>query len=185
MAKCRADKPLSSVITTSIIFVFHLAFPRGGGSKNVPPLTQKDVNLKRLAKESTGVRETFWNKPPVVCRAGNGGGVNRGPGGAGGPCVGPVQRDTGNGGGIFVGGGGMYGLQSSAHGWSRPFFERIPSKFRANSEFRANSGQIPSNFRANSEQASQTLCFLVILCNESPWLADTLALGVKPTMRGT
>ena len=50
-----------------------------------------------------------------------------------------------------------------------PFSERIPSKFRANSEFRANSGQ----FRANSGQASRTLYFLVILYNESPWLADS------------
>ena len=38
----------------------------------------------------------------------------------------------------------------------------FPSEFRAKSEF-----------RANSEQASQTLYFLVILCNESPWLPDS------------
>ena len=67
---------------------------------------------------------------------------------------------------------------------------QIPSKFRANSEqipgkVRANSRQIPSKFRANSEQESQTLYFLVVLCNKSPWLAATPALGVKPTMRGT
>ena len=54
---------------------------------------------------------------------------------------------------------------------------RFPSDFRANSErtadkFRANSGQISSEFRASSEQASQTLYFLVTLCNEAPWLAD-------------
>ena len=52
-------------------------------------------------------------------------------------------------------------LESSAHGWSGPFSERIPS-----------SEHIPSKFRANPEQASQTPYSLVILCNESPWLTD-------------
>ena len=49
---------------------------------------------------------------------------------------------------------------------------RFQSEFRANSERTPSSEQIPGKFRANSEQASQTLYFLVILCNESPWLAD-------------
>ena len=46
--------------------------------------------------------------------------------------------------------------------------EQIPSELRVPS----NSGQIPSKFWANSEQTSQTLYFLVLLCNEPPWLAD-------------
>ena len=46
--------------------------------------------------------------------------------------------------------------------WSGPFSERIPSKFRANSEFRANSGQ------ASQKPLFPCHCF----CNESPWLAD-------------
>ena len=44
---------------------------------------------------------------------------------------------------------------------------RFPSGFRLNSELRANSGRIPSKFQANSEQTSQTLYFLVVLCNDS------------------
>ena len=35
-----------------------------------------------------------------------------------------------------------------------------------------NSEQIPSKCRANSERASQTLYSLLILCKQSPWLAD-------------
>ena len=53
-------------------------------------------------------------------------------------------------------------MESSAHGWSGPFSERIPSELR-----------VPSKFRAYSEQTSQkNRYFLVILCNESPQLAD-------------
>ena len=68
---------------------------------------------------------------------------------------------------------------------------RFPSESRANSERTPSSEHIPSKFRANSgqipskQQASQTLYFIVILCNESPWLADKRELGVKPTMRRT
>ena len=74
-------------------------------------------------------------------------------------------------------------LESSTHGWSGPFSEQIPSELRVPSK----SEPIPGKFRAKSEQASQTLYFLVILCNESLWLADNkehIRLGVKPTMRG-
>ena len=49
---------------------------------------------------------------------------------------------------------------------------RFPSEVRAISERTPSSGQIPSKFQANSEQTSKTLYFLVILCNESPWLVD-------------
>ena len=49
---------------------------------------------------------------------------------------------------------------------------RFRSEFRANSEQTPSSEQIPGNFRANSRQPSQTLYFLVILCNKYPWLAD-------------
>ena len=61
---------------------------------------------------------------------------------------------------------------------------RFPSEFRENSEQSPSSEQVPGKFRASIPNP----LFLVILCNESPWLADNrerTALGVKPTMRGT
>ena len=50
---------------------------------------------------------------------------------------------------------------------------RFESEFRANSERTPSSEKNPGQFRANSEQASQTLYFLITLCNESPWLTDS------------
>ena len=62
------------------------------------------------------------------------------------------------------------------------------ANFRANSEFRANSGQIPSKFQANSEQASQTLYISLSFCATNILgrltTRNTLALGVKPTEKG-
>ena len=40
-------------------------------------------------------------------------------------------------------------LESSAHGWSRPFSEQIPSELRVPSKFRADSDQIRGKFRAS------------------------------------
>ena len=61
--------------------------------------------------------------------------------------------------------------------------------FRANSERIPSFEQIPGKFRANSGQISSTQPKpLVILCNESPWLADNkerIGFGVKPSMRET
>ena len=61
-------------------------------------------------------------------------------------------------------------LESSPHGWSKPFSERIPS-----------SEQIPGKFRASIPNHSMPLSFCVT--NLLGW--NTLALGVKPTTRET
>ena len=61
-------------------------------------------------------------------------------------------------------------MESSAHGWSRPFSERIPSSEHIPGKFRANSGQIPSKH-------PKSLSFLATLCNEFPWLEHRSSSG--------
>ena len=64
----------------------------------------------------------------------------------------------------------------------------VRAVFRVNSEQIPSEPRVPSKFRANSEQASQT-SFSLSFCatNLLGWLTtgNTLALGVKPTMRGS